>query len=87
MAELFIRVELKGGAGGEIYAELREYMEDLDWERQVDDVDLPTAMYYGDSDEEPAALGKALHADIVEQIWSDAVVLIMETSDWAIITS
>jgi len=89
MAEIFIRVELRGEPTGDVYDELHEYMEDENnWSRTIDSsegvIDLPTAMYHGNSNMELLELVEALQDYIESNIWDDAVVMAIETGEWAL---
>ena len=87
MAHIFVRVELRGSPTKEVYDSLHKVMETNGWSRYITGTagtsTLPHAVYHGDSANPPVAIAKALRKVIQTEVWTVAVVLTMESSNWA----
>ena len=89
MAQVFIRVELRGTPTAETYEALHTYMANLNYWPSITGMKgksvLPHAMYQGGYDRELSGLVTALQSDIQAKIWTKAVVLAIHSSDWAMV--
>jgi hypothetical protein len=87
MAQLFIRVELRGNPSWQDYDNLHVYMGKNNWHRKIQgsagESTLPHAMYQGHSDKDISALTSALRKGIEANVWTQAVVLVMSTVVWS----
>jgi hypothetical protein len=89
MAQLFARVELRGTPGEDVYQRLHAYMESLFWYRSITGtttVSLPHAVYQATINTESpdlAAVAAKLKSGIQTSVWSIALVLIVQSSNWA----
>lgn len=89
-----IRVELHGATTEEDYNNLHAYMERNGWKRQIfpnapgatgGPINLPTAMYCGDSDQSSANIAEGLRIGINAEVWTNCIVLVMGVgTNWAI---
>jgi hypothetical protein len=89
MSQLFARIELRGTPNEDVYNKLHAYMEAKNWFRTITGtktVALPHATYQATSGEAPELLkiANALKAEIESQIWTKALVLVVQTVNWAI---
>lgn len=89
MAQIFIRVELRGNPKAEDYDRLHEFMATKNWYRQINRSAgvsmLPHATYQGSSDTAPVDIARALKTSIESQAWNSAVVLVMAASLWGMV--
>ncbi len=87
MAQLFIRVELRGNPSWQDYDKLHAYMESKNWHRRIQgsagDSELPHAMYQGTYDKDIGSLSGALRAGIEANVWTQAIVLVISGDNWS----
>jgi hypothetical protein len=87
MAHLFIRVELRGSPSGQDYDNLHAYMEQNNWYRKIQGTagvsNLPHAVYQGNSENDPSTVTTALKKGIETNVWTNAIVLIISATKWA----
>jgi hypothetical protein len=88
MAQLFVRVELRGTPGNDVYEKLNTHMASLFWYPWIIgsiQVDLPQATYQATISRTPkiATLGENLKKSIEANIWPQALVLVVVSSNWA----
>lgn len=87
MAQLFIRVELRGNPSWQDYDNLHAYMESNNWYRTVRGTagqsQLPHAMYQGNSDKEITSIASALRTGLEANVWSQAIVLVISSDNWS----
>lgn len=86
MAQILIRVELRGNPTYQDYEKLHSYMERNNWLRTIDGTagrsTLPHAMYQGTSDVEPSKIAAGLRSGIQAEVWTVAVVLVINALTW-----
>lgn len=100
MAQVFIRIELRGAPTAATYEALHAYMAHINWWPNIIGTKvksilpfamyqgksaLPHAMYQGNYDGELSDLVTALQSDIQANIWTKAVVLAIHSSNWAMV--
>jgi hypothetical protein len=88
MYQLFARVELRGNPSVEIYQKLHEYMKGQYWYTTITGTataTLPHATYQATYTTKPEVLAIAnqLKAGIESNVWTRALVLVIEASYWA----
>jgi len=88
MAQVIIRIELKGSPSGTVYQDLHALMERKGWKRTIvgakGETPLPSAMYQGQYNDPVGDLSTALHDHVVPSVWSGgSAVLVMALTDWA----
>ena len=89
MALLFARVELRGTPGEEVYQQLHAHMESQHWHKTITgkrEVSLPHATYQGTTNTDAldiAELATNLKSGIESQVWTKALVLIVQATNWA----
>jgi hypothetical protein len=90
MSQLFVRVELRGTPGEDVYARLHADMKAKNWRQTITYVgrasNLPHAMYQGTyTSDEPdlAAITKALREHIEARIWKKVIDLAIRSAGWA----
>jgi hypothetical protein len=91
MANIIIRVELKGTPSQETYTSLHAFMSNRGWSQQIiaegnRPMALPHAMYSGSSQTAIVTLAAALRDEIQSQIWTKAMVLAIEWNNWGLAT-
>lgn len=86
MAQIFIRVELRGNPTYQDYEKLHTFMERKNWYRAINGTAgrsmLPHAMYQGTSDAEPSKIASALRSEIQAEVWTVAIVLVISALSW-----
>jgi hypothetical protein len=88
MAQVIIRIELRGTPGGAVYQTLHQVMEGKGWRRTISGTagttPLPSAMYQGNYDGTPTDLSTAIHDQIVPSVWlGGSAVLVVQVANWA----
>jgi hypothetical protein len=90
LSQLFARVELRGSPGEDVYERLHEYMESLYWYRTIAGstgrVTLPHATYQATvsaATPDLMAMGNTLKSGIESTIWTKALVLVLQATNWA----
>ena len=89
MSQLFARVELRGKPTEEVYQQLHDYMESLNWFRTITGTlitGLPHATYQATFSDPPPDLAKMasdFRSTIESKIWTKAIVLIIQANHWA----
>lgn len=88
MAEVIIRVELRGDPGADVYKQLHEFMAKKNWRTTLVGGDgnvanLPHAMYAGATEYGLIDLAVLLREQIQTQIWArGAIVLVIAWTGW-----
>jgi hypothetical protein len=88
MYQLFARVELRGSPSAEIYQRLHDYMRGLNWFTTITGSStstLPHATYQAVCSAAPDVLARAkqLKLGIEANVWTSALVLVVEATNWA----
>jgi hypothetical protein len=89
MAQLFVRIELRGTPGQDIYSQLHNYMMSKNWRQKVPGSrtnNLPHATYQGTfANDEPdlQSIARKLRVHIESTIWRNAIVLVIRSAAWA----
>jgi hypothetical protein len=89
MAQLFARVELRGDPGEDVYQRLHAYMESMHWYRNITgtrEVTLPHATYQATTNTDAPGIAKmadTIKSGIESQIWTKAIVLMIQSTTWA----
>jgi hypothetical protein len=90
MSQVFVRVELRGTPGEDVYARLHADMKSKNWDQTITGAartsNLPHAMYQGTfKNDVPdlAAIAKGLREHIEATIWRKAIVLVIRSAGWA----
>jgi hypothetical protein len=89
MSQLFARIELRGTPGEDVYNKLHAYMEAKNWFRTITGtktVALPHATYQATFGDVPdlMKIADTLKIGIESTIWTKALVLVVQTANWAI---
>jgi hypothetical protein len=88
MAQMFIRIELRGDPSKQDYDNLHAYMEKNNWYRQINgsagESDLPHAMYQGSSENSASSIASALKKGVEANVWTRAIVLVISAQDWGL---
>lgn len=86
MAQIFIRVELRGDPSKQDYDNLHAYMETMNWYRKIigsaGESTLPHAMYQGNSEKDTSSIAAALKDGIEANVWTRAIVLVISAQTW-----
>ena len=86
MAQVFIRVELRGDPSKQDYDNLHAYMEAKNWYRKImgsaGESTLPHAMYQGNSENGTLSIAGALKDGIEANVWTRAVVFVISAQTW-----
>jgi hypothetical protein len=86
MAQIVIRVELRGNPTYQDYEKLHTFMEQKKWYRAINGTAgrgmLPHSMYQGASDAEPRKIASALRSEIQAEVWTIVIVLVINTLSW-----
>jgi hypothetical protein len=86
MAQIFIRVELRGDPSKQDYDNLHAYMETNNWYRKIvgsaGESTLPHAMYQGNSENGASSIASALKNGIEANVWTRPVVLVISAQTW-----
>jgi len=89
MSQLFARVELRGTPGETIYEKLHAHMESLYWYQTIGSpqtVSLPHATYqatFPSDTPDVMAIANELKSVIESKIWVGALVLVIQSVNWA----
>lgn len=87
LAQLIIRVELRGNPSAKDYENLHAYMHNNNWSREIQgtagESALPHAMYQGNYDQDITDLTSALRRGIQAKVWTQAVVLVISAQTWS----
>lgn len=96
MTQLFARIELRGSPSQEIYQKLHQYMANLNWLTTISGtagvaaqsmtVALPHATYQAIYNSPPTNLldvANKLKSGIEANVWTKALILVIESLNWA----
>jgi hypothetical protein len=89
MAQVFVRIELRGTPGKDIYSQLHTYMISKNWRQTITGSrtnNLPHATYQGTfTNDEPdlQSIARRLREHIQSTIWKKAIVLVIRSAAWA----
>lgn len=89
MAQLFARVELRGEPNEGVYQRLHSYMESQHWYMAIvgtREVSLPHATYQATTNNDApdiVQMADNLKSGIESKIWTRALVLIVQSTNWA----
>lgn len=86
MAQMFIRIELRGDPSKQDYDNLHAYMEKNNWYRKIigsaGESTLPHAMYQGSSENSASSIATALKKGIEANVWTRAIALVISAQAW-----
>ena len=86
MAQMFIRIELRGDPSKQDYDNLHAYMEKNNWYRKIigsaGESTLPHAMYQGSSENGASSIAVALKKGVEANVWTRAIVLVISAQAW-----
>jgi hypothetical protein len=89
MAQLIVRVELRGSPDADVYKRLHEHMGGLNYSPSIPStagtMALPHAMYQGTTNAavpDVVSIASALRISIETNIWTKAIVLVMIVANW-----
>jgi hypothetical protein len=90
MSQLFVQVELLGNPGNDVYERLLSFMQSLYWYPTIGGdygtTNLPDGMYQASNsapESDVLAIANNLKARIESDVWSEALVLVIESMAWA----
>jgi hypothetical protein len=88
MPVVFARIELLGSPSEEIYERLHAFMNARNWSQHLPghpDKPMPHAMYQAFYNESPdlGHLAAAFKKEIEGEIWTRALILLIEKNNWA----
>ena len=88
MAQMFIRIELRGDPSKQDYDNLHAYMENNNWYRRINGLAggsaLPHAMYQGTSENSATSIASALKKGVEANVWTRAIVLVVPAQAWGL---
>jgi hypothetical protein len=90
MSQLFAQVELLGNPGNDVYERLQPFMQSLYWYPTIGGdygtSNLPDGTYQATNnvpESDVLAIANDLKARIESDVWSEALVLVIESMAWA----